>query len=132
MIPTLASNQLTPVVKRWYSSRTSARMAQPMWLRCARAARTCAFSAPQCCFSPRWNFRHFDFGCPAQRVLLPVNALPGGPVRDRHRQILDTARAVRLAVDQRVRQETLVVAGGEVGALVRAARLLAPPGGLDN
>jgi hypothetical protein len=34
-----AANQLTPVVNRWYSSRTKARMAQPMWLRWPRAER---------------------------------------------------------------------------------------------
>ena len=53
MISILVSNQLMPTRMRWCSSRRKTRIAHPMWLRCARPARTCARSTPQYCFNPR-------------------------------------------------------------------------------
>jgi hypothetical protein len=54
VILSFASAQLIPVKILFFSSRTKARIANPMWLRCARAERTCARSTAQYCFSPRW------------------------------------------------------------------------------
>ena len=45
---------LIPVVKKCHSKRRKARIANPMWLRCARSERTLHFSTPQSCFKSRW------------------------------------------------------------------------------
>src|SRR5438132_10592651 len=50
----------------------------------------------------------------------PVDPFSRRPSGDGDRQVLDPRRAVRLAVDQRVGEEALVVPGGEIGALVGA------------
>jgi len=47
-------NPLTPVVKKCHSSRKNARIASPMWFRCARSERIWHLSTPQSCFSSRW------------------------------------------------------------------------------
>lgn len=50
-MPSLALYQLMPVVHICSSKRRKARIANPIWLRCARLARTEARSAPQHCLS---------------------------------------------------------------------------------
>src|SRR5919107_1645151 len=57
-------------------------------------------------------------------ALPPVDPLAGSPAGDRHRQVGDLRQAVRVAGDELVDQEALVVPGREVGALVGAPRLL--------
>ena len=46
-------NALTPVVKKCHSKRRNARIASPMWFRCALSERTWQPSDPQCCFRSR-------------------------------------------------------------------------------
>src|SRR5215469_14546661 len=79
---------------------------------------------------PTFNFRlpTSDFRCP----LTPVDPLTRRPAGSRHREILDPARAVRILIDQGMRQKSLVVAGRKVGSLVRAARFLTSHGTVDD
>ena len=58
--------------------------------------------------------RHFGFAS----QLLSVNPLAGWPTCDGDRQVLYSRRAVFITIDQRVRQEFLVIPLGKVRALV--------------
>src|SRR5688572_13383536 len=62
----------------------------------------------------------------------PVDPLARGPAGDGHREALDSRRPVGIAVHQQVGQELVVVAGGEIGALVRPPGLLPLHAGLED
>src|SRR5436189_5591905 len=55
-----------------------------------------------------------------------------GQLRNRNRRIVHATRTVALAVNHRVLQEFRIVALREVGALMCAARLLAPQRRIDH
>src|SRR5688572_14769281 len=55
----------------------------------------------------------------SRRRLSPVDPLAGRPAGESHREALDPRRPVGIAAHHQVGQEALVVAGREVGALVR-------------
>src|SRR5262245_3793008 len=50
----LASSHVVHRHQLYAARRTKARIARPMWLRCAWPRRAWQRSTPQCCFSPRW------------------------------------------------------------------------------
>src|SRR5687767_4525480 len=64
----------------------------------------------------------------AMRCLLSIHPLGRGPAGNRDREVIDARRPVGVAINQRVRQVAHVVALREIGALMRAARLLAAGG----
>ena len=55
--------------------------------------------------------------------LPPVDSLGRGPASDRNGLVFHATRAIRLAVGERMREKTVVIARREVGALMRAAGL---------
>src|SRR5271170_4044524 len=64
--------------------------------------------------------------------LLSVYPLARRPARDRYRQVGDRRPPIRTLGDQRMRQELIVVALGEIGALMGAARLFALQAALQD
>lgn len=52
-MPELAEHLHRHTVRAGYDRRKKARMAKPIWFRCAVAKRICPFSTPQCCLRPR-------------------------------------------------------------------------------